>query len=261
MEIRCPKCHEILCREGNSYVCKNRHTYDLAKEGYLNLNEHKSTSGDSDELILARRKFLSKDHYLFLKEEVSKILKEENVSSLIDLACGEGYYTKDFPADEKIGIDLSKKALKLASRSDPSAFYLLTSIFHVPMEDEVCDAITVLFAPLASKEVRRLLKEGGILLYIRPGKRHLYELKKALYEEVYENVLEEIDIEGMRLEKEYSLERKAMMKKEDLLDLFRMTPYSVKTGEEDEKKLQDVTEMEITLSFDICVYRKERSSL
>ncbi len=261
MEIRCPKCHEILHQEGSSFRCSNGHTYDLAREGYLNLNEHKSRSGDAEELVKARRRFLAKGYYSFLKEEVSKILREEHVSSLIDLACGEGYYTKDFPVKEKIGIDLSKKALKLASKSDPSTFYLLTSIFHVPLDDDACDGVTTLFAPLASKEAARLLKEGGIFLYIRPAERHLYELKKRLYEDVYENTPEEISIEGMKHERTLRIEEEALMNREDLKDLFLMTPYSVKTGPEGKRRLEEIGQLSVTLSFQIDIYRKERSSL
>ncbi len=249
MEIRCPKCHEILLRNNGSFRCSNGHTYDLAKEGYLNLNEHRSSSGDGEELVKARRRFLAKGYYSFLREEISGILAQEHISSLIDLACGEGYYTKDFPAAEKIGIDLSKKALKLASRSDPSTFYLLTSIFHVPADDASCDAVTTLFAPLASKEAARLLKEGGIFLYVRPAERHLYELKKRLYEDVYENTPEEIFIEGMKRERTIRIEEEALMDHEDLKDLFLMTPYSVKTGPEGKKRLEEIGQLSVTLSF------------
>ena len=261
MELYCPKCQEILVKNGSSYICKNRHTYDIAREGYLNLNIHGKNSGDDEDLVNARRRFLEKGHYAFLKEEVCRILKEEDITSLCDFACGEGYYTKDFPARDKTGIDLSKKTLKLASKRDKDTFYLLTSIFHTPFKEGSFDCVTTLFAPLASNEAHRILKEGGLLLYVHPGERHLYELKKALYEDVYENKTDKYHPEGFSPEKNVRIEKTVRMVKEDIRDLFAMTPYAKNTRPEDIRNLDTSDEMDITLSFLIDCFRKERSPL
>ena len=119
MDILCPVCKNKLIFKGSFYQCENRHSFDLAKEGYLNLNLKSSQkSGDNPEMIKARKRFLEKGYYDFLKEEINALIQKEDV--LLDLACGEGYYTKDFPSSDKIGIDLSKTGLKLASKNDKS---------------------------------------------------------------------------------------------------------------------------------------------
>ena len=45
-KLACPKCHESIVQEGNSYKCANNHCYDLAKTKYLNLllNPDKATN-------------------------------------------------------------------------------------------------------------------------------------------------------------------------------------------------------------------------
>lgn len=37
MSFSCPLCHQPLSREKNSYICPQRHQFDMAKEGYVNL--------------------------------------------------------------------------------------------------------------------------------------------------------------------------------------------------------------------------------
>ena len=109
MDILCPVCKNKLEAFGRSYRCSSGHNFDVAKEGYLNLNLKSSrNTGDNPEMIKARKNFLEKGYYSFLKDEVNKLLKEDD--SLVDLACGEGYYTKDFICKDKIGIDKMRAA-------------------------------------------------------------------------------------------------------------------------------------------------------
>ena len=37
MELLCPLCGETLERADRSYVCQNRHSFDIARQGYVNL--------------------------------------------------------------------------------------------------------------------------------------------------------------------------------------------------------------------------------
>jgi len=56
MSFSCPLCHQPLSREKNSYICPQRHQFDMAKEGYVNLLpvQHKRSRdpGDSAEMML-----------------------------------------------------------------------------------------------------------------------------------------------------------------------------------------------------------------
>ena len=188
---------------------------------------------------------------------MSSLLKKYEVSSLIDLACGEGYYTKDLPAEERYGVDLSKQALKYASQADKGTFYLRTSIFTLPFEDASFDAATTLFAPAADKEIVRILKKDGIFLLVRPDVRHLYELKEVLYDQVRENEVKELHFEGLSLIEEKHISKTVLLPKEDLLSLFHMTPYAVKTSPKDREKLEKLKELKIRFEFAISVYKKD----
>ncbi|MBO4919609.1 MAG: methyltransferase domain-containing protein [Erysipelotrichaceae bacterium] len=256
MNILCPVCKKKLQKTGNSYQCENRHCFDLAKEGYLNLNLHNSqNTGDNQEMIRARKNFLHQGYYSFLRDEINGMLNEDD--ALIDLACGEGYYTSWFKCQDKIGIDLSKTGLKYAAKHDKSTLYLLNSIFHNPLEDECADKVLTIFAPLAKQEIVRLLKKDGVFIMVRPDRDHLIELKQLIYEHPYRNETEEIQIDGLKLISEIPIRRKEKVVGQDIADLFMMTPYYNTTSQKDKDKLQTADELEISFSFLIDIYRKE----
>ena len=62
MSYSCPLCHAPLSRGDNYYSCPQRHQFDLAKEGYVNLLpvqfKRSRDPGDSAEMMQARRAFL-----------------------------------------------------------------------------------------------------------------------------------------------------------------------------------------------------------
>ena len=255
MIILCPVCKKILNGSDKIYSCENRHSFDIAKEGYLNLNlKNSQNTGDNTEMIRARKAFLEKGYYDFLRQEINKYINEND--GLVDLACGEGYYTSFFKAKDKIGIDLSKTGLKIASKADKTTTYLLCSIFHDPLQDKSADVILTIFAPIAKEEIVRILKDDGIFILVKPDKDHLYELKEKIYDHPYYNEVEEININGMALYKEIPISRKTLVKKQDLNNLFRMTPYYNTTSINDKEKLKDLDDLSISFSFLIDIYRK-----
>ena len=90
--INCPVCSHLLIKEQNTYKCENNHTFDLAKEGYLNLLLNaKKTSGDSKEMMAARRDFLAKGYYEKLSDRVNQRLKKSHLTdqAILDIGCGE----------------------------------------------------------------------------------------------------------------------------------------------------------------------------
>lgn len=255
MDILCPVCKKPLSKIQNTFKCVNGHSFDIAREGYLNLNRKKSDhTGDNPDMIRARKAFLDKGYYAFLKDAVNSLLKEED--ELVDLACGEGYYTKDFICRNKIGIDLSKQGLKIASKADKNTTYLLNSIFRNPLGDHSADKIITIFAPIAAKEIVRILKDDGRFILVRPDKDHLFELKQVLYENPYLNESGDIAIQGLVLEKQLAVSNTAVLNREEVKDLFMMTPYVNTTSKADKEKLEQITALPIRFSFLIDVYKK-----
>ena len=130
MSFSCPLCHQPLSREKNSYICPQRHQFDMAKEGYVNLLpvQHKRSRdpGDSAEMMQARRAFLDAGHYQPLRDAIVAQLRErldEKATAVLDIGCGEGYYTHAFadalPEITTFGLDVSKVAIKAAAKRYP----------------------------------------------------------------------------------------------------------------------------------------------
>ena len=93
----CPVCKRPLALEGKSYVCEARHTFDIAKEGYVNLAVGKSgDSGDSKEMCLSRHRFLNSGYYGRFAVGICDIIEKylPSPASIIDAGCGEGYYLR-----------------------------------------------------------------------------------------------------------------------------------------------------------------------
>jgi len=255
MNIVCPVCKNELKKIDNCYKCDNNHSFDIAKQGYINLNMRKSSdTGDESNMINARTNFLHKDYYHFMREKVDSYIREDD--NLLDLACGEGYYTSYFKAKNKVGIDLSKQGLKIASKNDQTTTYILSSIFRAPIKDESIDKVITIFAPIAKEEIVRVLKKDGLFILVKPDIKHLYELKKAVYDNPYENEIEDISIPSLKLIDEIHIENKSSLDNTDLNNLFTMTPYYHKTSIEDMNKLKNIDNLEVTFSFIIDVYQK-----
>jgi 23S rRNA (guanine745-N1)-methyltransferase len=75
MPFSCPLCHAPLTRSEQSFSCPQRHQFDIAKEGYVNLLpvQHKRSRdpGDSAEMMQARRAFLDAGHYQPLRDAIA----------------------------------------------------------------------------------------------------------------------------------------------------------------------------------------------
>ena len=262
----CPVCKERLNLIDKSYVCPNRHSFDVSKDGYVNLLMSQQSSlkrhGDDKLMVRARREFLEKGFY----EPLRRVLCETvsgNVNpggNIVDIGCGEGYYTGALSALGEYaisGIDISKDALKYASKSLKNSSFAVASAFSLPYADCSVDCVLNVFAPSAYSEFSRVLKDDGILIKAVPLEDHLWELKCALYEVPYKNKPEKRDDELFKLASVKELKYKINLTcNDDIMNLFRMTPYYYKTGREETQKLMNLNELQVTVHFGVELYEK-----
>lgn len=265
----CPKCREKLTNEGNSLLCKNRHCYDKAKSGYVNLltsdQMNSRLPGDNKLMVQARRAFLNKGYYSVLAEALCGKVMEyaKNSCKILDAGCGEGYYTAEIAkasegiAEKIVGIDISKFAADYAARRTKSAEFAVASVFHLPVETESCDILTTLFAPFCKEEFIRVLKPGGIMIMVIPSERHLWQLKCAVYENPYLNEVKDTDIEMFELLSRDTVTGEIFIdNSEDINALFSMTPYFYKTDIAGSERLAKLDSLATEIGFEILTYRK-----
>ena len=252
--MMCPICKEKLVKEGRSWRCAKNHCFDIAKQGYVNFSRKQKSAGDNKEMVQARTAFLENDYYDFMRKKVAQIVEERQADVLLDIGCGQGYYTSVLPAKEKYGMDLSKEAVSYAARHDRNTQYIVGSIYEIPLQDESVDVVTSIFTPIPQKEVLRVLKKNGIFIVVGPGPKHCWELKQQLYSNVYENPKAETQMDGYVLLDQFEMKQTENV--EDVWALFEMTPYRFKSPKEGMEKVERLDHLEVTFDFVISIWGK-----
>lgn len=269
--FRCPLCAAPLTREPGAYRCPEGHSFDVAREGYVHLlppnQKHSALPGDDRDMVLARRDFLSRGYYQpLLNTLCSRILALSGESpALLDAGCGEGWYTagvcqalRSAGRQPRVaGTDISKFALRTAARREKTAEFAVASSYRLPLAEGSVDVLLNCFSPLALEEFRRVLRPGGTFLYVVPGAEHLWEMKEILYEKPYPNEEKETPYEGFRYREIVPVDGSiALESREDIQNLFRMTPYFWKTPRAGAERLKALDRLEARISFRVHVFEK-----
>lgn len=267
----CPLCRKKLNETDKLYRCDSGHCFDKSKFGYVNLLMSQKSSakhhGDDRLMVRARRDFLSKGYYGFLRDALCEICEKyfANGAFILDAGCGECWYSSgilEYLASRNInaefaGIDISKDALEFASKRKSGIKTAVASLFGIPLADGSCDGVLNIFSPEAFSEFARVLKKGGILIRVIPLEKHLLRLKAAIYDKPYLNELPDTKIEGFELIDEKELKNLITLENnEDVLSLFMMTPYYYKTGKDDQQKLEQLKKFETQAEFGIRIYKR-----
>lgn len=265
----CPVCNKKLKKQDRCYRCENGHSFDISKEGYVNLlhgkNKSGSLIGDNRDMAVSRRSFLSKGYFSALSEGLVEMIKE-NISAhpvICDICCGEGWYGEQIRNSidcELISFDISKEMLRLCAKRKKSDLCFVANGNSIPLADESIDLAFHLFAPFQEKEFSRIIKKDGLILTAVAGENHLFELKELLYDTPYKNDEAPPKTESLILKEKRKFSRKILLNsKEDIQALFRMTPYYYHTSDKDKAKIDSLEGLEVTTEFVVYGYRKENA--
>lgn len=188
--ILCPLCRLAFVRQAGNWRCAQGHSFDVAREGYVNLllvqNKSSPSPGDSGEMVQARRDFLGADHYRPLRDAVLALLAPLQPRALLDTGCGEGYYTGAFTTltPDVIGVDIAKPAIRLAAKRYRDITWLVASGAALPLADASMDLICNMFTQIHLAEMLRVLAPGGHVLVVTPAADHLQSVRAELFDEV-----------------------------------------------------------------------------
>lgn len=278
----CPICQSglDLIEAQDMYQCVNRHAFDVARQGYVNLlPSHLKGSkapGDSKEMVLARREFLAKGHYEPLSDRINHLVfstadgNGKTFGTLLDIGCGEGYYlTRLLKAQEPhklradaYGLDISKEAVKAAAAGEKTAVWLVGNSHFVPLQGNAFDCVLSVFSPILGSEIARLLKPLGVFLRVLPGPEHLLEMRQVIYPEVIQGP-EKTAVEAfpeLVFLKEETVRYPIELTADELTDLVKMTPHFWKTTKADKEKLAQFNKLTVTIDMRILVYGKNKEA-
>lgn len=268
----CPVCKQPLHLNNISMLCPNKHCYDIAAGGYVNLllaNQKKSASpGDNKQMVLARQAFLSKGYYLPLANAISNMVSQAlpNNGAVLDLGCSEGYYTHLLSANlyarqikaGLFGLDISKDAIKQACKTPSDIQFMVASAFDLPFKSNSLDMVLSVFAPYAVSELARVLKPNASALLVVPGKQHLDGIKKVVYDAPRFEEEKPVQLLGFELKKVQKLVLEVELScPDDIANLFKMTPYYYKSPLQGKEKLLSQKTLSTTLDIALMLFCKQ----
>lgn len=198
--LHCPVCQGKLHPVGEpdrvrAVECGERHNFARARKGYLSLlSGPKARSGDTADMVAARRSFLDSGLYSQLAAEIARCTVDEVEAgtscplTVLDAGCGTGYYCATvLEACTEAGIetrgfafDSAPAAAAAAAKAHPRITAFTWDVYRpLPLEDSSVDVILSVFSPRVPAEFHRVLKPGGVLITARPTQNHLAALLQS----------------------------------------------------------------------------------
>ena len=184
----CPICQDNLTLVETSLKCSNRHSFDLAKFGYVNLAPQIKQSANYDkENFQNRQQILEAGFYQAILETISALLARlETAKTILDIGCGEGFYSRKLQESHSektfYAFDISKDSVQIAAKSEPnwSVNWFVGDLARLPIKDASMDILLDIFSPANYGEFRRVLSQNGILIKVVPTENHLKEIRQMV---------------------------------------------------------------------------------
>ncbi|MEV0894179.1 putative RNA methyltransferase [Promicromonospora sp. NPDC050262] len=281
--LRCPSCGAELAPVPGALRCPHRHSFDVARHGYVSLlTGTRATSGDDGPMARARRDFLAAGRYAAVRDAVADLAGEADLgaragsgadaaagtgrpATVVDVGCGTGYYLAGvldaLPGSVGLGLDTSAHALRTAARAHDRAAAATWDVFRpFPIGSEQVDVVLDVFAPRNPAEFHRVLRPGGVLVVVRPFGGHLAELRRQVAGMVSvdpakeERLHQALDpyFEAARTE---HVEYTTPLTRQEAVDLVLMTPSARHVTEADLND-EDTLPSEVTVSVLATAYRR-----
>lgn len=132
----------------------------------------------------------SRDHFLDILTRNSLLAAIDSAvprdGVVIDLGCSTGYLLEDlsraYPSVQVVGVDVVGAGLRKAHTHSPQAALLLADVCDLPVGDNSVDAAVsanmlehVSDDEQALREIRRILRPGGLAAWVVPFGKNLYD--------------------------------------------------------------------------------------
>ena len=265
MNLLCPVCGEQLNLSGKQYLCPNRHSFDVARQGYVNLltvqQKHSLNPGDTREQVLSRREFLEAGFYAPIAETLIAEAKALGITGqILDVGCGEGYYSArlaDALEAPLTGLDISKEAVRCAAAKYKGKQWLCATAAHIPVADGSVSLLTSLFALTLPQEFARVLQEGGYYFQVLAAEDHLLGLKGIIYDQLNfkeKNTVPELP--GFALRKSVPIRFSFTVEGQQIQNLFSMTPHVFRIGKDGAERLRKTETLTDTASCVLNIYQR-----
>ena len=266
MEFICPICSLPLAKEARSFRCGRGHSFDIARQGYVNLlpvqHKHSLNPGDTREQVLSRRAFLESGAYSPIVEAVKDAaLRHSGEGPVLDVGCGEGYYAVQVAealGAELTGLDISKEAVRCAAAKYKGPNWVCGTAAHLPVADGSVGVLMSMFALTIPGEFARVLKDNGIYIQVLAAQDHLMGLKQIIYPEILLKDKDSVpELPGFELAESIPVSFQFNAEGEQIGNLLSMTPHFWRISAEGAKRLKETATLTDRASCVVNVYRKD----
>ncbi|MDG7933585.1 methyltransferase domain-containing protein [Streptococcus pneumoniae] len=259
----CPICQENLTLLETNFKCCNRHSFDLAKFGYVNLAPQIKQSANYDkENFQNRQQILEAGFYQAILDAVSDLLaSSKTTTTILDIGCGEGFYSRKLQESHSektfYAFDISKDSVQIAAKSEPNwaVNWFVGDLARLPIKDANMDILLDIFSPANYGEFRRVLSKDGILIKVIPTENHLKEIRQRVQDQLTNKEYSNQDIkehfqEHFTILSSQSASLTKTITAEQLQALLSMTPLLFHV---DQSKIDCSQLTEITIEAEILV--------
>ncbi|MDG9448538.1 methyltransferase domain-containing protein [Streptococcus pneumoniae] len=261
----CPICQENLTLLETNFKCCNRHSFDLAKFGYVNLAPQiKQSANYNKENFQNRQQILEAGFYQAILDAVSDLLaSSKTTTTILDIGCGEGFYSRKLQESHSektfYAFDISKDSVQIAAKSEPNwaVNWFVGDLARLPIKDANMDILLDIFSPANYGEFRRVLSKDGILIKVIPTENHLKEIRQRVQDQLTNKEYSNQDIkehfqEHFTILSSQTASLTKTITAEQLQALLSMTPLLFHV---DQSKIDWSQLTEITIEAEILVWK------
>lgn len=279
--MTCPICQSDLTWANNQVRCNNNHSFDLAKQGYINLAPNHQEAHYNSDLFQARQRIMhDAELYQGIYDQILDLLIEKGValtqaSKLIDLGTGEGTHlhqiianwhsrlgTNPTGAPQALGLDLAKDGILSAAKHYTNALWVVADLSQLPFKDSQVDGAFTILSPSNYAELNRALSDQGWSLKIVPGSDYLKELRQIML--APEDQKQDTSASIKKFQDAFSdfgqshYQDYRPLNKDQMTDLIKMTPLMWHAN--DDQIAKAMTLKGITIDLQILFGRKKEEA-
>ena len=269
----CPVCSARMeLVDSSQLICTENHSFDLSRQGYVNLAQQAHVTKYDQALFEARKTVIDSGFFNpllnYVTEMISDQVKDEVEPIIVDAGCGEGSHLSAILSNLKgdvtgVGIDLSKEGIIAAAKDHPGNIWVVADLANCPFQDAEFDVVLNVLSPANYTQFKRLLKPSGLFMKVVPESGYLKELRDVFYEETdrqsdadpVARIKEHFDtVKTQRITYDFPLDS------ELLATLIRMTPLTWGASDEKIAEALRIGIPTVTIDFTVIMGSKKQDN-